>query len=182
MPRVILAAVVAAALSYSCSPQNPRQDVRLFPVGADGKAGYVDSAGTLVIKLQFDDAMEFSEGFAAVSVGNKWGYIDKTGAFVVSPQFDKAGPLSEALAAVAVADKLGFVDRTGHFVVPPRFRAPSFLSFIRFTEGLAAVPMSEKWGYIDRGGRVVIDSQYDFARAFHEGISAPWRAEESGAL
>src|SRR6266480_1929571 len=168
MPRAILAAVVAAALSSHCSLQHPRQDMRLFPVGEDGKAGYVDSTGATVIKLQFEDARDFSEGLAAVQTGDNWGYIDGTGRFIITPQFDGADGFSEGMAAVTVAGKLGYIDRSGHFVAPPTFTAPGFA----FSEGRAAVRSGEKWGYLDRDGRMVIDSQYERARPFHEGLGA----------
>ncbi len=118
--------------------------MRLFPIGEDGKAGYVDSTGATVIKLQFEDARDFSEGLAAVQTGDNWGYIDGT------------------------AGKLGYIDRSGHFVAPPAFTAPGFA----FSQGLAAVRSGEKWGYLDRDGRMVIDSQYERARPFHEGLGA----------
>ena len=35
--------------------------------------------GTIVVNPQFDDARAFSDGLAAVSIGDKWGFIDKTG-------------------------------------------------------------------------------------------------------
>ena len=31
--------------------------------------------GTIVINRQFDDASSFSDGLAAVSIGDKWGFI-----------------------------------------------------------------------------------------------------------
>jgi hypothetical protein len=168
MPRAIFAAVLAATLSSHCFSQHTRQNTRLFPVGEDGKAGYIDSTGAIVIKLQFEDARHFSEGLAAVQTGEKWGYIDGTGRFIIAPQFDQADAFSEGLAAVTLADKLGYVDRSGRFVVPPVFTAPGFA----FSDGLAAIRSGEKWGYLDRDGRMVIDSQYERARPFNEGLGA----------
>ena len=47
--------------------------------------GYIDRTGTLVIAAQFDVALYFWEGRAAVAVGDKWGYIDRTGKYVWGP-------------------------------------------------------------------------------------------------
>ncbi len=45
----------------------------------------------------------FSEGLAAVRVGNERGYIDKTGKLVINPQFDVAGDFHNGRAVVSSA-------------------------------------------------------------------------------
>ena len=64
--------------------------------------------------LQFDEAKRFSEGLAAVRIGDektgKWGFIERTGKVVVTPQFDFASKFSEGLAAVRIGD-----DKTGRW-------------------------------------------------------------------
>jgi hypothetical protein len=56
------------------------QDTELYPVRVNGKEGYIDATGRMVIKPQFDMVAEgFSEGLACIKVGEKCGYIDKTG-------------------------------------------------------------------------------------------------------
>ena len=73
------------------------------------------TTGTIVITPQFDSAQSFSDGVAAVRIGDartgRWGYIDKAGHYVVNPQFDEADSFSEGLAAVRIGDKWGFISR-----------------------------------------------------------------------
>lgn len=57
-------------------------EISLHPVQINGKYGYVDESGRVVINLQFDYADLFREGLALVRIGGKWGYIDKTGRVV----------------------------------------------------------------------------------------------------
>jgi hypothetical protein len=52
-----------------------------------GNYGYVNKKGLLVIKPQFSEVQNFSQGLAAVKVGDNWGYIDKTGKVVIKPQY-----------------------------------------------------------------------------------------------
>jgi hypothetical protein len=51
----------------------------LAVVRTAGRAGYIDKTGKVVINPQFDDASGFSQGLAAVRIGDpvtgKWGYI-----------------------------------------------------------------------------------------------------------
>src|SRR6185503_11490627 len=56
-----------AAASVGKSPASSNLPT-LFPVKSDGKYGYMDKSGKLVIKPQFAGASRFSEGLAAVQM------------------------------------------------------------------------------------------------------------------
>ena len=62
--------------------------------------GYMDTAGRVVIQMQFKDARSFSEGLAAVEVDGKWGYIDKSGKVAISRTLKAGWPFSEGLALI----------------------------------------------------------------------------------
>jgi len=55
----------------------------LATVYDNGKFGYIDKSGNEVIPPKYDAASDFSEGLAAVRIGDrntgKWGFIDKSG-------------------------------------------------------------------------------------------------------
>lgn len=89
-----------------------------------------------MIAPQFDLAVDFSEGLAAVCFKEKkkngekikwsrgrWGYIDKTGELVIKPQFISAHDFSEGLARVHVegyeGDRLGYINKKGEWVWEP---------------------------------------------------------------
>lgn len=59
-------------------------------VEKDGKWGFVDTSGKMVLKNEYDGARSFSNGLAAVKVDNLWGYIDLEGNMVIEPQFVEA--------------------------------------------------------------------------------------------
>lgn len=48
----------------------------------NGKYGYIDKTDKFVIKPIFDDAQNFKNGLALISINNKQAYINKTGKFV----------------------------------------------------------------------------------------------------
>lgn len=54
--------------------------------------GFINKEGNTVIKPRWDEAYSFSEGLAAVKVGDydsgKWGIIDTFGNYVVKPKYD----------------------------------------------------------------------------------------------
>ncbi|MBZ9559505.1 WG repeat-containing protein [Halomonas coralii] len=76
--------------------------------------GYVDKSGAVVIEPRFDDAMDFANGLAAVSLDGKWGYIDARGEWVIAPQFEEANPFGTGGAAmVKQAGRYTLIDRNG---------------------------------------------------------------------
>ncbi len=57
-------------------------------VNKEGKFGFVDETGKMIINPQFDTANSFSEGLAVVKQNDKFGFIDKTGKIVINTQFE----------------------------------------------------------------------------------------------
>jgi hypothetical protein len=144
-------------------PVNAQDASRALPVTSDSKQNVTSQTGKLVIQPQFDDAYRFSEGLAAVKIGDKWGFIDKTGKLVIPPQFESISEsyenearsfktFSEGVAGVQVGEKKwGYIDKTGKFVIPPKFE---FVT--NFSEGVARVWIGNKSGYIDKTGKFII--------------------------
>ena len=110
------------------------KEVALFPVKKNGKWGYIDRSGKIIIPPQFDYAWFFSEGLAPVKIGRKWGYIDKSGKIVIEPRFDWAESFSEGLAGVCIGNCLPAIER-GYM----KFRGV-YLGY---------------WGYIDKSGKYI---------------------------
>lgn len=118
-----------------------------------GNYGFINKKGLLVIKPQYSEVLNFSQGLAAVKLDDKWGYLDKTGKVVVKPQFSEAYSFSEGLAAVRVDDKWGYIDKTARIVVKPQF-----YDVYSFSEGLAIV---NRLGYIDKVGKQSIQIEVE---------------------
>jgi WG containing repeat len=131
--------------------QDPSLDRFLFR--RNGKLGYIDRTGKIVIPAKFDRIdQDFSEGLAAVSIGEKWGYTDPIGKVVIPLKFDQTRSFHEGLGAVKIGDKWGYVDPTGKVVIPARFGTPG-----NFKNGFAYIfTGSEESSFtIDKTGKVV---------------------------
>lgn len=61
----------------------------------NGKWGFTNTDGELVLDYQYEDAQSFQNGFAAVCVDGKWGYIDINGNMAVNPVFTAVTAISE---------------------------------------------------------------------------------------
>ncbi len=93
---------------FSCNNIDiPTADKIVAYEDENGKWGYVDYNGKVVIEPQYEQAKSFSNGLAAVMIDGKWGYIDKNNNMVVECQYLDGGYLSEQ-GACFVSDKEGY--------------------------------------------------------------------------
>lgn len=99
----------------------------LLPFARDGKMGFADTAGRVVIEPRFSIPsfmgekllLGFDEGLARIKERDKWGYIDATGRVVIPPRFDEARPFTDGVALVRVGGKWGYVNKSGAFIWEP---------------------------------------------------------------
>lgn len=134
----------------------------------DGKWGYIDPSGNLVIANQFESAAPFVESLARIHLGNQIGYIDKTGHYVINPQFYDAGDFHGGLAVVRGDGGWGVINKAGIYVIKPRFQSADPDGF---SEGLAGVCIEGKCGYIDHSGKYVVRPQFASVATFSEGLA-----------
>jgi len=139
----------------------------LARVKKDGKYGFIDKAGTLVIPYRWDFARDFSDGLASVKKDGKYGFIDKTGNLVIPCQWDEAyGFYKNGLSIVKRDGKCGWIDKTGALVIPCQWD-----DAWGFEDGLARVKRDGKYGFIDTTGSLVIPSRWDDAWGFEDGLA-----------
>jgi hypothetical protein len=90
--------------------------------GIRGRWAYIDRTGQIVIEPKFDGARPFSDGLAAVCMGNpfndkgKWGFIDTSGNYVMDPQFKYVGDFTHGLAIAGLEEWDGYIDKSGAYV------------------------------------------------------------------
>jgi hypothetical protein len=138
----------------------------LIPKQRFGKWGFIRPDGTVAVDFIFDGFQSFSEGFAAVQVGERWGFIDRRGRLVIPAEFEdgsaippgglRSGPpigsFQEGVAAVYKDGSWRFIDIKGRLAVPGQF---SKVSNSGFQNGVVWVCGTKKCGYIYKTGRVI---------------------------
>ena len=74
----------------------------------DGKYGYVNKEGIVVVNYVYDDATEQNKyGFAAVKKDGKWGTINSEGEEIVSPSLElKNNPIIDFIGTWHLAEDL----------------------------------------------------------------------------
>ncbi len=155
------------------------------------KSGYMDKQGNMVIPAIYDEAHDFSEGYAIVgkrdSSGKiRYGAIDQAGNVVVPIIYYGMTPFHEGMARVYEKDeangleayKFGFVNTNGKLIVPMIYSGAS-----NYSDGLAVVSIKDErfkdseydsqrlYGSIDKQGNVIIPLEYCAPFEFNEGIA-----------
>lgn len=98
-------------------------DAPLFVVTVNGKQGFIDPLGSVIIDPVYDKAYPFSEDLAAVNLNGKWGFVDIEGNMVIQPQFAMVGFFGDGLAAFrrTYLDPWGYIDKQGKIAIDPQF-------------------------------------------------------------
>lgn len=128
--------------------------------------GFINDKGEKVIKPQYANARDFSEGLAAVKDVDKWGFINGKGDVVIEPQYSFVGDFKEGLAFVLVNGQYGYIDKKGKMVINPQFDRAA-----NFSEGLACVETGGNYGFINNKGSYAINPQFEEAESFSGGLA-----------
>jgi len=135
-----------------------------FKEKMEGKYGYIDENGRVVIKPEFNMAQAFSQGRAIVNTSyngiiNKYGLIDKAGNYKIKPEYNDISLLGENKAAVGKAiikekpymgSQYAIADIEGNFLT-------NFIYFgvSSYKNGLASAYDSKNTFFLDKRGSVV---------------------------
>lgn len=175
--RIVLMLILLVACQNSSA--QPQSDNQLFPIEKDGKAGFIDLTGKVVIPPQFDEVHGFSEGVALVMRNHKKFFIDQSGRILFEARFDIVNNFSEGVAAVNIGEtrvahigiidkpgKWGYIDKSGKLVIALKYTHAE-----SFSEGLAAIKDGDRGAFIDHTGKIIFEVPLDVTLGFHEGIA-----------
>lgn len=91
----------------------------LLSIKHEGKAGFMNTNGVIVIPAIYEKVYPFTDGLAAVQVKGKWGFIDATGKMVIKPQFADVGLFSDGMASYndEIWMPKGYINKKGEKVI-----------------------------------------------------------------
>jgi hypothetical protein len=140
----------------------------MFRVRINGKYGFADAQGKVVIQPQWEFAVAFSEGKAIVSDNGNSSIIDKNGKIFAADLGDGAGLyrfFSNRARCRSNDGRYGYMDATGKRVIPPLYETGD-----DFTNGAAIVSSNGKYGLIDTSGNFLIPAEYEFLFSLGDGL------------
>lgn len=157
-------------------------DESLILAKINGKFGFIDKTGKEIIPFIYDEAVDFTNGLAAVMKSgvkedksdDKWGFIDKSGKEVIPIKFEHVIPFIGDTIAAKLNGKEGYIDKKGNQVIPFMYEGIHPFGFI---DDLAFVKINGKGGFIDKTNNLVIEAKYNstekfdfFGPTFSEGL------------
>lgn len=136
----------------------------------DGKWGYIDDKGKLIIDYQYDYAGSFTDGLAAVVKDGKYGFINKENKYIIEPTFKYENAFdtpsfSDGLVVIYEKPTSTVYDTKGKKVFEKNFHIRAYKN------GYAKFIKDDKYGFIDKKGNVVIDNKYQSVSDFNDGLA-----------
>lgn len=93
----------------------------LTPMMKNDKWGFANPDGKFLIKPLFEEAKEYSDGYAYIKYGGKWGIINTTPAYVVNPMYDDIESFGADLDIVSKDGKYGIIKKSGQVRLPVEY-------------------------------------------------------------
>ena len=193
MKRFTLCAIalfIFAATSFGqeSKPQNfkwlrnvTQQTVRDYHEGLsayyeNGKWGFINTSGSVVIQPQYDEVRDFNGGYCIVKQDGRWGIMDKAGKFVHQCTYDSISDIDSEIAFA----KIG-VDSYYLYLNGKKKMLPKEYTFHPYSEGYARIKNNKtnKWGYVDTKGVFLINAEFDFASDFKGGHALVAKGDKS---
>ncbi len=159
----------------------------LFMVKQDGKYGFINEKGEVVISIKYDEAIKFNEGVAAVlsHVGENWEIININGNVIGKTEHKINSIFSEGLAEISNEDpknpKCGYVNTQGEVVIP--YSNYNMVGY--FNEGFASVREINQMhagNFINTKGEKISSVTYDLVMDFSEGMAEVKRDDKFGFI
>lgn len=137
-------------------------------VEKDGKYGFIDTSGNLVVPCVYENLSDFSEGIARVDSNNEQLFIDTVGNWLFRTNYLYVHDFSDGMARVMSQDGYyGYIDKTGAEVIPCIYGGA-----LDFNYGVAPVLKSDYvYDIIDKSGNVIFTCSYDSITSFYDGLA-----------
>jgi hypothetical protein len=157
----------------------------LAPVRIDGRWGYIDPTGAVVIAPAFDGAGRFRGDYAEIRVGDAAGVINRRGRVVIAPQFSRILPFSgdvflaeplEGAGGSFVGELEGpFSFNGGLYNLRRGWLTEKMLSFSSFDDPVRGLIWArrlggdEVWGLLRADGSWQVEPRYSHVQRLMEG-------------
>lgn len=143
----------------------------------NGRFGYIDKNGNVMIGFEFEDAEKFSSGLAPVLIDGLWGFISEDGDVVIEPTYLIASMITinsdpyvggctfwDGVGNVKDGDRWILIDTEGNVIADD----PGISGYYYCGNGLIAYTDAESGllGYMTTDGKIAIEAKFSSADTF----------------
>ena len=140
----------------------------LVLVEKDGKYGYLNQIGEVVIDFLYDGAESFYNDVAIVKVSGKYFLINKDGKPINNQKYDNLKFDHKGGLYIFMRNtKYGLLSLDGTILLDAIYDDIGY-----FSEGVAIVKNGNKYGFIDKKGKQIVECKYNFAFSFSDGYAS----------
>ena len=150
----------------------------LAPVSIEGKWGYIDVTGKIIIPAIYDSPYAFNNaGVAIVRIGDKFGLISKSGSVVLPLEYDKLFTFNTNDYWLVKNNNLyGIVNNAGKLILPIEYK-----DIEKFAGDAVVVKKNDyAYGYFHKNGKMLTECIYSTAKEFSNGLAfvSRWEGEK----
>lgn len=152
----------------------------LARVKRDGKWGFIDMEGNLVMPCQWDEiavpdyCKYWSKCEYRVKRDGKYGYLDMDGKEILTCEWDAVGKYDAKWMTVKRDGIWNVRDGEGNLLAPGEKE-----TLFVFHEGMTLIQDDAGWGLVDREGREVIACEWDAVERLPEDVNGlPWEKDK----
>lgn len=144
----------------------------LYVFYEDGRWGFKNSYGEVIIKPKYSYTDKFSEGLVPIYMDGKYGYIDSKENVIIKGKYDRASNFKNGIAIVNLDDdKEGVIDKEGNEL----FITEDYRLYSIEGEYILASEKNNKYqdgiGYLNKKGEKVGELKYNSIYEFKDGYA-----------
>jgi hypothetical protein len=147
----------------------------LILIKENGKFGYANTSGKIVIQAVYEEAVPFVDQTAYGRIGENWFFFNTTGMILFKTKYRPIGNFSDGLIQLVSGSLYGFMDKSGNLIIPIGLpflnQSGNYFSESRAVFQEITGNKSVKTGCIDKSGRVVISPLYELISPFKNGLA-----------
>ena len=123
-----------------------------------GLYGFINLQGEEIVKTQYNDVVNFRNGFARVRKGDLYGFINLQGEEIVKTQYEDADFFDNGFSQVKKDGLWGLINTKGEEIVKPQYDEKFYIY-----GSFAQVKKDGLYGYIDTKGKEIVKPQFQKA-------------------
>jgi hypothetical protein len=138
-------------------------DGKTASIRLNGKNGYIDSIGNVIVPCKWDEIRNSEDGFFSVKLDGKWGYISTPDKLIVGCRYDTPIEFSKSdkipHITVKLNGKIGWLDTAFQEIIPCEYDR---IEIVKFADNeYFQTERNRKYGLLNNAFQIIIDCQYD---------------------